>query len=503
MMGRAIDERQPYPKYRWLVMATLCIAGITGIFPNAGYGPILGEVAKSLKVDLGAATQLLTVSVFVTSAVAIFAGMFCDKFGPAFTMALGILFSSIPSALLPWLGTTYGEVFVLRLIMGVSMGLSGVVIAPCLAMWFPLRERGLAGAIMGGSMIIGGAAGVIIAPALLQTVGTWQKTMALMSIPMWASLVMVLVVLRKPPPSQTQGAFPMGGMGMPGEHIGFKAVLSYPVTWVGSLLAVVNAWAMMGLNGLVPPLIAVDAPAGLGYGPMMSGKLSSIIAISGGIAPFLGGLFVDRVTRGEARPAVFLGFLITGLGGLFLLQPHFQASIPLLAVCLVFAGFGIAFSGPSMMVFVSRNFPLHTIARVSGLWGTIGGFGGAFGMLAAGLMVSKMGSYFIAVGMVPVACAIGCVGALFLKSVKTPESETVFALGEVEWAENSKGMVEKLLASAPGPMRGVMEKGLSDWIGSKGVSVMTEALVVEHLNETVPKEFLPMVLAQIEGLKSK
>ena len=73
----------------------------------------------------------------------------------------------------------------------------------------------------------------------------------------------------------------------------------------------------------------------------------------------------------------------------------------------------------------------------------------------------------------------------------------------LSWEGNSKAMYDKLMESAPLPMREMAKKGFADWVTKKGITTMTEDLLEAHIKETAPAPMQGMILAQLQPLKSK
>ena len=76
-------------------------------------------------------------------------------------------------------------------------------------------------------------------------------------------------------------------------------------------------------------------------------------------------------------------------------------------------------------------------------------------------------------------------------------------MAELNFQDNSKTMVEKLIESSPKPFRAMTEKKLMEGLEKKaGGGAVTEDMVIEVVGEITPKPFVAMALKSIEGLKS-
>lgn len=158
---------------------------------------------------------------------------------------------------------------------------------------------------------------------------------------------------------------------------------------------------------------------GLGLGAAMSGKLSIAVTIIGLFATIFGGLFFDKVAKGNSRLAAIIGFLISACV-IVILLPAVSKSITVLALCLLVVGWGIPFMGPSISAFIAMNYPPSIVGRMIGWWFGFGTFGGAAGLYLGGMSISKSGNFYLAIGMISIASMIGVLLSLFLKRTLKP-----------------------------------------------------------------------------------
>jgi MFS family permease len=82
--------------------------------------PILGDVAKGLNVEMGAATNLMMAFVLATACVLIWGGVVCDKYGVTAALVLGLLCATVPATLMPWIGHSTAPLWWARIIQGCS-----------------------------------------------------------------------------------------------------------------------------------------------------------------------------------------------------------------------------------------------------------------------------------------------------------------------------------------------------------------------------------------------
>jgi MFS family permease len=321
---------------------------------------------------------------------------------------------SLTAVLLPWIGHSYTVVFVSRLIQGI-VAITMATVGPILALWFPREEHGLAGGLLMCSLSVGAALGVVASPVVFDIVGSWQKTVAVLSIPGWATMLLALLFTRKPPSQKVVEAI-RDAMKSSSSNVNYRKIFSSPMTWVGTLITLANAWGIYGLYNIVPPYLATQAPTGLGLGPALAGKMSLALTLVGIPAFIAGGIFFDKVAKGRYKLAIFIGFVITGVFTYSLLFPFVYQNLLVLVSCLMIAGMGMSFMAPSLTAFIAMNYPPSFVGSMVGWWFGFGTFaGGALAMFIAGLSTAKLGTFYWALTPVSLVCCVGIILGFLLK----------------------------------------------------------------------------------------
>lgn len=416
-----MNRVEQYTSYRWLVLAAGCLAICSIYMDMIVYAPILGEIAKKINIEMGAATNLMMGFVLSVAFVLIWGGVVCDKFGITVALVLGLICSTVPTAVMPWIGDNYTAVLMARLVQGASVGFVFATLGPILVLWFPVAERGIASGLLIGCVSLGSAIGVFVSPAILEMTNSWEKTVFLMGTPGWAAILLAILVTRKSPPQHNlQETQELSGPSR--EQMGLMTALSYPMTWIGSFIVFFNAWGLYSLYNLVPPYLAANVPMGLGLGPVMAGKLSIAVTIVGLFATICGGIFFDKIAKGNFRITTTIGFLLASCAAL-ILMPIVSGNIAVLAVLLIISGWGMPFMTPSLSAFIATNYPPQIVGRMIGWWYGIGTFGGAAGLYLGGAAIGKSGNFYMAIGMISVAAILGAFLSMFLKSVPKQSAE--------------------------------------------------------------------------------
>ncbi|WP_028895871.1 MFS transporter [Syntrophorhabdus aromaticivorans] len=422
-----MEERVPYSAYRWLILTCACMSLISYTIDMIVYAPIFGEVAKDLNVHMASVINLAMAFAIAVAVSTVIGGILVDKYGLTVVLVAGLLCASVPASLMPWIGHNYTAVFVSRLIQGL-VAMAVAAIGPILALWFPQKEQGLAGGLMMCCLSLGPAIGVVASPAVLEAVGTWQRTVAILSIPGWLALAMVLLFTRRRPSVEVVEAI-TGSMRAPGaEAMTYGKIFSMPMTWIGTAVLFVNCWGLYGLYNLIPSYLAAPTPIGVGVGPVMAGKLSLALIAVGIPAFIVGGIFFDKVARGNHKPAITVGFIVTGLFTYFLLSSTVYNNMLLLVACLMIAGWGMSFMAPSLSAFIAMNYPPRFVGTMMGWWFGFGTFGGALGTYLAGLATARAGNFYWALTPISLASLLGLFLGLMLKAGRSssPDGQPLY-----------------------------------------------------------------------------
>jgi MFS family permease len=385
---------------------------------NLSITPILPHIAQDLGVDLGVATNFMTVFLFSGNIIQLaLGGVICDRFGILKTLLIGLLCAVVPSVLMPWLGHSYTGVFYARLVQGLSPGFIFPAMGPILAIWFPLKEKGLATGLMSAGVAMGSFLGTMGGPYVFKMVDTWQKMTAWVSIIGWIDLAFIIFLIAFPKPQspvqQTQGTVTT-------DRSMFKLALLAPLTIVGILVTFMSNWDMHCLYSLTPTFLSADLPTGAGYGAITSGQLMiNVTVVSGIFGPMILGLMVDKVFKGRTKEVFLIGFILMFIFMYTIKVPFIYENKFLLSISLMMAGFGVQFVMPAIYIFISKSYRHQIVGKMTGLWMGIGAFGGVTGLYIAGKTLSFTGTYSIAFTLMSIAALVGIVLSIIMAKQKT------------------------------------------------------------------------------------
>ena len=418
-----MEDKAGYSSYRWAMLFSACLAILSIYVDMIAISPILGDVAKDLKVEMGAATNLMMGFVLATACVLIWGGVVVDKFGVTVATVLGLLCATVPATLMPLIGHDFGIVMVARLIQGASVGFVFAVIGPTVVLWFPPKEHGLAGGIIIAFISVGSALGGLVSPMILAAGASWQAVVSILSLLGWVSVLVAVIITRQPPaPEVLEGL--MQAMQPAAEELTFKKAFRLPMTWIGAFVVFFNTWNLYCFLNLVPPYLAAPSPMGVGLGPVTAGKLALAGTIVGIVATIAGGSFFDKIAKGNQKFAVLIGFILTALFAFPMALPLVYSNLLLLIVCMMLVGWGLNFMGASINGFIAMNYPPSIVGRMVGWWFGFGTFGGALGLYVGGKTIGSTGSFKTAIALLSVSAVFGILLDLFLKPQQASEEES-------------------------------------------------------------------------------
>lgn len=401
-----------YPAMRWLVLLAGGLALLAGNMYIISFASILTDIAGDLGIDMGAATNFMSVFMLAASMGIIIGGMLCDRFGILFVLILSGLFASGGALLMPLLGHTYSTALIARVFEGIGMGFGSCLMSPIMATWFPPKEQGIAAGLLGMSISLGAVVGYPLSSGIFAATGSWQAMSAWISIVGWIGVVLTLILMAAPKPtlpSQVQAKE------APPSVNAFKRQLAEPMTWICTLVVFFATWQLQSIYNITPTYLAADSPLGLGLGYMTASKLMLGASIAGVLAPLVSGVIQDRVFKTKARPFMFIGYAMCVVFMFLLLLPAVTGSNALLLVCIVLAATGVAVLFAAQPLYVSLNYPLHVIGKVFGIIFGLGAFGGAVGLFVAGRAVNATGNYHLAITLISLTAIVGLICVLFLK----------------------------------------------------------------------------------------
>lgn len=400
-----------YPKYRWYALSTLIMAtlgqGMSLIAPT----PLVGDIAASLQVELGAATaaSMLTFSL-LTAIAGVVSGMIIDRWGLASTFVAFCALETIASFLMPVFGHSITGLIILRGLQGFGCGpiiASGPRLA---AEWFPTSQRSMVQGVVGAALSLGIVFGLAIGPMVAANLG-WITAITVLGGVMIVALLMSFIFMFAP---KSPGAICDTATG-PQAAADFKRVFRLFPFWMTLVSCFGLCWVMQGYNDLTPGHIAVPPPAGLGLGPVVAGQLMSILVGAFIIGSLASPLVAEKIFRGNYSRAIAVTFFLTAVFCASVMFPVVTSNRSILVVCLILAGFFMGMPNPLNMTFIANSYPEHITGSVGGFTMGIGIFGGTAGIAAGSAALQITSMYDVSIIIVVIVAVIGSVAGLLMR----------------------------------------------------------------------------------------
>ena len=417
------ENENTYGSFRWFILTALAVSQ-GGAFMNiSSFSPLLLHISEDMHVSMSSAVSFMS-SIFFASAVAFIfiGGQLIDRIGVKSTLILGVATTGAAAAFVPLVHTSYNIVFVLRLIQGGAMAVTFVCQAPALHAYFPKKEYGICGGLMGGALSLGASITMLFTPIIFQSVHSWPTTVALMSIPAWLGVFLMFFVPKAATAEESKNASDRK------DQIGYFEVFKYPVTWFGIGTMFFSVWSLRALESLAPTYLSAPAPLGVGLGDIVGGRFTSSMTMAGLLGVIVGGLLLDKVAHGNYRIVMMLGLAIFAVSAFLITLPVVYGSYTLLMVFLVLAGFGVPFVKACGGAFTIAVYPPRLIGRIFGLMVGLGSFGASAGIWVGGEIAEKTGRFSSAMLTLALAGVGGFILSCFLKpelTLRRREAKTV------------------------------------------------------------------------------
>lgn len=409
-----------YPKYRWYVLATLIAATLAQGMSLIAPTPLIGAIAASLRVELGAATAIAMFPFALLTAIGgIVSGMIIDRWGLAKTFVAFCALETIASFLMPVFGEAIPGLIILRALQGFGCG-PVIASGPRLAAeWFPTKQRSMVQGVVGAALSFGIVIGLATGPMIAAS-GGWIAALTVLGGVMIVALVLSVIFTFAP---TSPGAICDPATG-PQAAADFKKVFGLSAFW-GTLVSCFGlCWVMQGFNDLTPGHIAVPPPAGLGLGPVVAGQLMGILVVGFILGSLASSLVAEKIFKGNYRRAINVTFCLTAVFCASAMLPEVASSRLLLTGCLFLAGFFMGMPNPINMSFIANSYPEHITGSVGGLTMGIGIFGGTVGVAAGSAALQITGMYYASIIIVVAVAIIGAIAGSYMRPPEVFAVET-------------------------------------------------------------------------------
>ncbi|MDF2656215.1 MAG: rane protein major facilitator superfamily [Bacillota bacterium] len=399
-------SEKDYPKYRWFVLMAMIIITAFGHSVCIGAAPLVGEISKTFGTSLGETTAMSMMAYMLAAAVScILSGFIIDKIGFIRVWIISLVLLIISSLFMNWTSFTPMGYTLTRLFQGFSEGPITAVIATVCQEWFRYRERSYVAAAQGFACWLGLSLGLVFTPAMLELTNDWHTALAWSAAPCAIGLAFAIILYAGPKPPVTAPIITCEQQDI--YKSDFKLALSTATTFILFALAVFDTWYQQAFNDMAPGFYAVEAPVGLGLGPMGAGSN----LMWAGYASMLGGLaapfVVEKLFKGKPRIPLFI--VCTLSAALMLCMRFVTAESGIILILLpALMLFFSSFVNPTIFGFIAKHYPHSVAGRIGGIASGMAIVGAVLGLIVGSAVLHITGTYYIP--MIIMACIIFIAG---------------------------------------------------------------------------------------------
>ena len=330
------------------------------------FGPSVRVISTELNIAPWLANVIKAIPILIGSVCRIPVGILTDRLGARLMFPL-LMFIAAGATLFLSFSTTLGAIIVGGLVMGL-VGTTFVVGAQSTSSWTPKEKQGFALGIFGAGNV-GTAITTLGLPLFMAAVG-WRSALQIYAGVIAAAAVAYWLIVRNAP---RKGASPtLAGLLAPlKDRLAWKLGLYYMATF-GVFVAAT----------LILSDIYIE---GYGVTATTAGLLATTFTFTASLCRVPGGWLADRLGAGVVCRWSLL-VIVVALAPVVVGLP-LSAAVLAVFIAAIALGLGMA----SSFKFIPEFFPT-SVGAVSGIVGALGGLGGFFLPLFAGVIKSTFGS---------------------------------------------------------------------------------------------------------------
>lgn len=400
-------DKKNYSSKRWLILALTFLACGMPYYIEYQVSPLAPKLMALLNLSTSQFSSIFTAPLISAIFFSIVGGMLVDKYNIKTVIGIGLIISTIGTALRPMAGA-YGTMLFYTFLVGFGATIANASAPKIVAAWFPSKQIGtMMGIVIAGSSVLMGSS--LATTALFPSINSAFNFGTILMV-----IVLVLWFLFMKNPEKSSKTLEVSSVPM-GESL--KHSVKSLSVWICALCMMCIFGGAITMNAFLPTaLISRGISAATAGGYTSFTMLGSIIGCL--ISPIL-------AAKVGNKAYIFLCTFVAAIGIAFgWLAP---VGLPLTIVMIIV---GITYGG-SIPVLLSIPIQLKEIGPAYA--GTAGGIIGTLQMLGAVVIPSyflatiagpNMHLLFLLAGIV---MAVTCVLALFLPKIGIHE-EKEFAI---------------------------------------------------------------------------
>ena len=407
------------PGFRWMMLLLNVLA--YGQFFLTVQVPVAfsSYIMEDLGLNATKTSLFYTIIMFMFAVTGSACAKLADKFGLRKAVALGILVNIIGSLLIPVIGKSFIGYAVCCALQGLCGGILCSNMVSSTALWFPVRQRGLASGILLGILGVGFSIATFFAPRLIAAGFSWQMGACLISL-VPAVIIMILYYVFARQVSEVYPGNTSVAEMLPEkeeEKETKKVVENLPKTmselthtkmfWFAAFCAFVSGCMSYGFPAFVNGLLVQDK----GLDPALATMVTSITFFVTIFGSPLGGIISDQVFKGSRWQTVSLALSLIAIMLVIVTLTHGMA----LVIAMILAYLSVSMvTGPYWAVPAELGDP--AIANdASGIINVFGNLGGCTIGFILTALASAAGNYFICLYVTIALAILGAISMTFVK----------------------------------------------------------------------------------------
>jgi ACS family D-galactonate transporter-like MFS transporter len=291
-------------RYRWVVLSVTVVAFMQTHLHRMAFAPLIPTFVSDLGLSYAAAGTIQTAYFWTYALAQVPIGVIADRWGArrvmaacAITLAIGGLAFAI--------STSYAASIVSRMVVGLGAAAVWVPGMQLITRWFPPGERGRAAGLMSSGGGLGGTLGLVLVPVASALLG-WRLAYGLTVVPALATLVLILVVLRR-----ETAASVVAGASAPVGQGALRRVLAVRAIWPLNVNVIFSYGGWFSFVTFLPAFLV----RGVGFSHAEAGLITGCVTAGTVVSWPLAGFMSDRL--GRRRPVFLFSQFVSVLGLLF------------------------------------------------------------------------------------------------------------------------------------------------------------------------------------------
>ena len=391
----------------WLIITLFVVVGLVNSLDRATLSIANPLIRHDLGISAGQMGLLLSAFLWAYAWTQLPLGLVMDRVVPRRMLGGAVLFWSAVQGLAGLAGG-FGQLFTLRLALGIGEAPQVPTCAKIIRSWFGPRDRGLPTAMFTGSFQVATAIAAPLLTWLMLAFG-WRMMFVIMGVAGLVSGSLWFAFYRDPQAvalSEAEQTYLRDGKPAVAPHLmtvaRWSRLLTLRTTW-GVLLG------FIGYNYLdaiyrywLPGYLEIEHHLSIA----LTGAIATIPLTSAIVGSLCGGLFADFLARRGFSPMASGRIpCIVGTVALATIALVSVGTLPAAVLCLSVATWGGHMSGSSAWVLVTAAAPQDSIGSLGGMHNWVGSTAGAISAVVTGFIVQATGSFFFAL-MTGLAVAI-------------------------------------------------------------------------------------------------